>query len=237
MEMEFLSAAQLKKEFKVEASFYQINVGNKMYQCRNHAVILRNGYTRENQPDAVFVMANPGSCSPSNKSYVAPVVQGTITNIEYVSVKDDPTQWQLMRLMKLMDWNVLSIINISDLCTGKMDKFGEKLNELEGYNYKSHSIFSEDRNEEREKLLSDTNPKLILAWGGNSIIRELACYALTKLPEKRLVYGLPGTKKWEFRHPFPMIKDKCKAWLKDMVEQLNNSDSKSQIAATKDYNK
>ncbi|MDQ0257840.1 hypothetical protein J2S74_005303 [Evansella vedderi] len=235
--MEFLSAAILKKEFKVEASFYQIKVGNKKYQCRNNAVIMRHDFSRDDQPDAVIVMANPGSCSPSENSYVAPVVQGTITNIEYVSVADDQTQQQLMRLMKLMDWNVISIINLSDLCTGKMDKFGEVLNELEGYNFKSHSIFSEDRNEEREKLFNDTNSKLILAWGGNSIIRELACYALTKLPEERLVYGLPGTSKWEFRHPFPRIKSRCEAWLKDMVEQLKDSDSKSQIAATKDCNK
>ncbi|MBU9711569.1 DUF1643 domain-containing protein [Evansella tamaricis] len=234
--MEFLSAAKLKKEFKVEASFYQIKVGNKKYQCRNNAVIMRHDFLRDDQPDAVIVMANPGSCSPSDKSYEAPVVQGTIKNVDYVSVEDDQTQRQLMRLMKLMDWNVLSIINLSDLCSGNMKDFRNKLNELEGYNFKGHSIFSEDRNEEREKLF-DTNSKLILAWGGNSIIRKLACDALAKLPKAKLIVGLPGRSKWSFRHPFPMIKEKCKAWLKDMLDQLNTSDSKTQIAATKECNK
>jgi hypothetical protein len=235
--MEFLSAAQLKKEFRVEASFYQIIVGNNMYQCRKHAVIIRKGYSMENHPDAVIVMANPGSCSPSDKSYEAPVVQGTIKNVKYVSVDDDQTQQQLMRLMKLMNWNFISIINLSDLCAGNMADFGKKLNEIESYHYVNHSIFAEDRKEEREEIFKCIDSKLILAWGGNSKIRKLACDTLAKLPKERFIFGLPGTKKWSYRHPFPMIQAKCKAWLKDMVEQLNDSDSKSQIAATKEGNK
>lgn len=232
--MEFLSAGQLKKEFKVEASFYQVKVGNNLYLCRNHAVILRNGYTRDTQPDAVIMMANPGSCSPSDKSYVVPIVQGTIKKVEYVSVEDDPTQRQLMRLMKLMDWNVLSIINLSDLCAGNMTDFGKKLNELERYQYNNHSIFADDRNEEKEKMIKCMDSMLILAWGGNTKITKLACGVLANLPKEKNIFGLPGTQKWSFRHPFPMIQAKCEAWLKDMVDQLNDFDSRSQTAATKE---
>jgi hypothetical protein len=234
MEMEFFSAAQLKKDFKVEASFYQIKVGNKMYQCRNHAVIMRNEYSLENQPDAIIVMANPGSCSPSDKSYEAPVVQGNIKNVKYVPVDHDQTQQQLMRLMVLMDWNVISIINVSDLCTGKMTDFAKKLNEVESYQYVNHSIFSEDRTEEREETFKYKDSKLILAWGVNTNIKKLACDAISKLPKERFIFGLHGKNKWSYRHPFPMLKSKCKEWLKDMVEQLNNFDSKSQISASKD---
>lgn len=208
-----------------------------MYQCRNHAVILRNGYRMENQPDAVIIMANPGSCSPSDKSYIAPVVQGTIKNLNYVSVEDDQTQRQLMRLMKLMEWNVLSIINLSDLCSGNMEDFGKKLTEVERMNYKNHSIFAGDRLEEMRRLLEPKETKLILAWGSNPIIRKLACNARTNLPKERYIVGLPGSEKWSFRHPFPMIKDKCKVWLEDMVDLLNKTDSTSQIAAMKDCNK
>ncbi|MDQ0257829.1 hypothetical protein J2S74_005292 [Evansella vedderi] len=100
-----------------------------------------------------------------------------------------------------------------------------------------HSIFADDRNEEREKTFKCMDSMLILAWGGNSKIRKLANDALARLPKERKIFGLPGTKKWSFRHPFPMLQAKCEVWLKDMVEQLNNSDSKSQITATKECNK
>lgn len=229
--MEFLTAAQLKKEFNVEANFYRINVGNQMYLCRRHAVILRDGYTRESQPDAVIIMANPGSCSPSDKSYVAPVVQGTSKKVEYVSVEDDQTQRQLMRLMKLMDWNVLSILNLSDLCAGNMTDFGKKLDEVEGYHYFEHSIFANDRDEEREKFLKCGDSKLVLAWGGNSKIRKLAKHAIAKLPKERY-FGLPGPKKWSFRHPFPMLQERCEAWLKDMSEHMK--DTKNSKQATRE---
>ncbi|RKL68067.1 hypothetical protein CR203_06105 [Salipaludibacillus neizhouensis] len=60
--MEFWSAEQLKEDFEIVVSFYQTEIGNNMYSCRNHAVIRRKGHANQEQPDAVVVMANPGSC-------------------------------------------------------------------------------------------------------------------------------------------------------------------------------
>ncbi|MBT2698524.1 hypothetical protein J7E79_14005 [Bacillus sp. ISL-40] len=61
MIIEFCPMKQLQKDFDVIASFYQIELGNKIYQCRNHALIFRKGNFIQNEPDAVIVMANPGS--------------------------------------------------------------------------------------------------------------------------------------------------------------------------------
>ncbi|ADU29411.1 DUF1643 domain-containing protein [Evansella cellulosilytica] len=223
---EFLAADQLRKEFQVEASFYQTNIGKKKYQCRNHAVIMRKGFTRNDQADAVILMANPGSCSPSDRSYEFPTVQGIVKSIPYISVNDDPTQRQLMRLMKLLDWNVISIVNLSDFCSGSMKKFGENLKQAEKYNFDNHTIFAEDRVKELELLLSGPKTKLILAWGKNTNIRKLANKVLCNLPVEKILYGLRyKSPKWGFRHPYPMIPDKCKAWLEDMDEQLNDTDT------------
>ncbi|WP_075980800.1 hypothetical protein [Bacillus massilinigeriensis] len=151
--MIFYPVEQLREEFEVSASFYQIKVNNKSYQCRNHALIKRKGIDNH-QPDAVIIMANPGSCSPKNTDIELPIMKQHPLNSHYVDVKIDPTQYQLMRLMKMMKWNMISIINLSDLCSGNMSDFKKKNLEVEQNKYYSHSIFSKDRIEELEKMLA-----------------------------------------------------------------------------------
>ncbi len=146
--MDFWTAEELKKEFSVVASFYQKEINNKMYLFRNHALIIRKGFAAQEHPDAVIVMANPGSCSPKDHSYNPPIIQNEVGCLPYVEVTEDPTQRQLMRLMKLMNWNVISICNLSDLCSGNMDDFAEKLSQIEN-SFKNHTIFSDARATER----------------------------------------------------------------------------------------
>jgi hypothetical protein len=226
--MEFWLASQLREEFDVIASFYQIEVGGEFLKCRNHAVIFRKGYANQKFPDAVVCMANPGSCCPSDSSYKLPVVEADFNKLPYISVEVDPTQWQLMRLMKVMNWNVISIVNLSDLCSGNMVDFGEKLNLVEQYSYKKHSIFDESRFREREAFLNRNfkNTKVILAWGQNSIIRKLASDLLNKFEkEEQCFFGLPySTPNSGFEHPFPMLKDRCIKWLEKMSQHLNECD-------------
>jgi hypothetical protein len=226
--MEFWSAEQLREEFDVIASFYQIRVGSKLYQCRSHAVIFRKGYNNQEFPDAIVCMANPGSCSPRDKSYQLPIIQDNFINVPYVVVDDDPTQRQLMRLMKMMNWNVISIINLSDLCAGNMDDFKEKHRLVEEYSYKKHSIFDDSRFKDRESLLDCfyKQSNVILAWGKDSSIRKLASNVLKKLPKERpCFFGLPySSPEWEYRHPNPILQEKCIKWLKEMSLQLNKSE-------------
>lgn len=233
MKMEFWSAEQLRKEFDVLASFYQIKLGTRMYHCRSHAVIIRKGSANQEHPDALIVMANPGSCRPKDPSSQPPIIQDEFRNVPYVVVEDDPTQRQWMRLMKIMNWNVISIINLSDLCAGNMKEFGEKLSRVKQHSYKEHSIFSEARATERELLLKGSHSKIILAWGKDKLIRKLACEACKKLKKEIHIYGLRYTNpSWGFRHPFPMVKQRCIEWLEEMYLQLNNFDNQSEIAST-----
>ncbi|HWO77804.1 MAG TPA: DUF1643 domain-containing protein [Bacillus sp. (in: firmicutes)] len=221
------SSDQLIQDFNVIARFYQIRLNNKLYLCRNHALIIRRGVTNIDKSDAVIVMANPGSCSPSDPEYDAPVVHHNLINVPFVTVKADPTQFQLMRLMKIMNWNVVSIINLSDICTGKMKDFCAKLKEVENQNYKSHSIFSKNRDNERELFLKRSN-KIILAWGKNKYIRTLAIDALKKVNTgEQKIFGLQYPDSgWGYRHPYPMLKEKCNQWLMEMSEQLGFIDKR-----------
>lgn len=137
--------------------------------------------------------------------------------------------------MEMKNWNVISIINLSDLCSEKMEDIGEKLNLAEKYSCKNHSIFSEARVTERDALLQGTHSKMILAWGKHASISELACNALKKLPEEQQIFGLQYQRYYlGFRHSNPMIKDRCIEWLEDMYQQLENREYQSGIAATKE---
>lgn len=226
MELENWSANLLKKDFEVTASFYQIKAGDFYFRCRNHAVIRRKGYNSQKQPDALIVMANPGSCKPSEPTYEAPLYQDDLTKIPYVPVNIDPTQYQLMRLMKLMDWNEISIINLSDLCAGNMDGFKKRLKWVHHQRISYHSIFSKKRTKERMQLLSKSR-RIILAWGKNTSINKLASYALKKIPNENL-YGLKfPDMEWAYRHPNPMLATACIAWLEDMKKHLTQVDTQN----------
>jgi len=219
------SSEELKGEFDVIASFYQLKLGDKTYQCRNHALIIRKGYANQKSPEFVLVMANPGSCCPQDPTYQPPVVHGNPSNVPYVQAKHDQTMQQLMKLMQMKNWNIISIGNLSDLCAGNMKDFGEKLNQIGQFEYKDHSIFSDSRAIER-KLVLNKDSKIIIAWGKNKIIRKLASEALCKLPKEKQILGLRYTNpSWGYRHPYPMIPSRCKEWLEDMCNQINGFDS------------
>lgn len=230
------SVADLKNTFDVLASFYQIELGNNKYLCRNHAVIFRKGFANQTFPDAVIVMANPGSCSPNDPTSQPPIIDGIPMNLPYVAVRVDPTQRQLMKLMNMMNWNVVSIINLSDLCAGNMTDFSEKLGQVELHSFKNHTVFSEARKGERETILHSTDSKIILAWGKHSSIKTLACESLKiiskVLQKEQQILGLPYLEpKCGYRHPNPMLKQKCEEWLKKMSQQLIKYDSETEIAS------
>jgi hypothetical protein len=233
------SIADLRNIFDAIASFYQIELGNKKYLCRNHAVIFRKGFANQTSPDAVIVMANPGSCNPNDSTYQPPIIDDIPMNLPYVVVKVDPTQRQLMKLMIMMNWNVVSIINLSDLCAGNMADFSGKLRQVGLHSFKNHTIFSEARKRERETMLPSTDSKIILAWGKHRSIKTLACESLKILSKELLkekhILGFPYLEThWGYRHPYPMLKDRCEEWLGKMYQQLNKSDSETEIASTID---
>lgn len=147
--MQFWSAKELRKEFYVQASFYKIEVANEIYQCRNQALILRKNNEHQEKHDALVIMANPGLCNPKKTDPELPLIKGKIENLQLVDSNDDSTQRQLMRLMKIMNWNVVSIVNLSDICAGNLIEFNKIISKLKIYRFENHTLFCPERVDEK----------------------------------------------------------------------------------------
>ncbi|MFE7062037.1 hypothetical protein ACFVAD_07780 [Sutcliffiella sp. NPDC057660] len=176
--MELLNSKELLKEFEVKASFYKLQVGKACVNCRNQARLLRKGMALDSVIDAVFILVNPGACSAKDQTYDIPVLDPTKETIPFVKAKSDQTQWQLMRLMKLRQWNHTVIINLSDICSGNINVFLDSLKLFQSNNNEDHSILSERRKNELTNLLIQNKGPIIAGWGSNSGVRKIAEKAL-----------------------------------------------------------
>lgn len=215
--MTFIPASELKKQFEVYGEFYEYSVGNQSFKMRGQARILRKELELADvwKVDCIVIMVNPGSCTPKDSAYIYPPHH---EKGKFVKANTDPTQYQLMRLMKRMDYDRLDILNLSDICAGNFTEFQRQFNQLETLGIDSHSIFSIEREEELARLTRHDVP-IILGWGTNSGLRNMAITALKALKGKML-YGLEYDTEPYYRHPNPMLQTRCIAWLNDMEEQL-----------------
>ncbi|WP_428911989.1 hypothetical protein [Niallia sp. Krafla_26] len=144
--MEFINAERLKAEFEVEGSFYTVAMGGKVFECRNYAQVYRKGRKNQDYYDAVFVLVNPGLCTPNQSTYQIPQISaGESPPLRYILSKTDNTQYQVMRLMQLKHWNKVLLLNLSDIRAGNLIEFKEKLLEASRVGFNCHSIFSSSR--------------------------------------------------------------------------------------------
>ena len=111
--MELVKKKKLLKEFEVEASFYNVKLGDAVFECRNQARIKRIGITTENY-DAIFILCNPGSCEPIMKAAKFTDLDPRMEEAPFIRANSDQTQEQIMRLMKINQWNQVNILNLWD---------------------------------------------------------------------------------------------------------------------------
>src|SRR5690606_1349430 len=116
------------------------------------------------------------SCKPVDDSYVSPLYKDDLFAIPFVSAREDPTQYQLMRLMERMQWNMVYIINLSDLRAGNIGEYRRMRETLSRAKCGEHSIFSERRRDSISRLVSNRT-RMIAAWGKKDFIREDAISA------------------------------------------------------------
>ncbi|MBZ5201988.1 DUF1643 domain-containing protein [Planomicrobium chinense] len=214
--MSLVSVDNLRKTFEVNAKFYYASVNGESFLMRREARITRKNVVQE-KSDAVVVMINPGSCKPSIK-----LNETTSNQMEFVPADSDQTQEQLMNLMIRKNWNVLVILNLSDICEGNLDRFKsiEKKFTAAGV---PHSIFQDVNALERDMLLSATE-HLIFAWGSSLTAKRLAkefmLYdkGVASTDYKHMVAWIHYEKLFP-RHPRPaLIADRI-TWL-DVMESL-----------------
>ena len=166
--MELVSKNELLNEFEVEASFYNVKIGDQTFECRNQAKVKRKS-VKTDLFDAIFVLVNPGSCNALDKNYVITENDPRTDNIPFVKAESDSTQWQIMRLMKLKEWDQVNIINLSDLCTGSLKIFQSKLETADSLSFHHHSIFLDERQKELKKILDANKGPVILGLGSRKI--------------------------------------------------------------------
>ncbi|CAM3975093.1 hypothetical protein [Mesobacillus zeae] len=206
--------------YEVEGAFYQYTNKGKSYLCRRLAVIQAKESTYQEHYDALFIMVNPGSCQPLDSSYNVPVIQTLSDSVPLVKAKSDPTQRQLMRVMAEQKWNKTAIFNLSDLCEGNLSKFSELMKSCR-HSFPHHSIFSDERAKELQNLFLQNRGPVIVAWGTNSCISDLAKKALFTLQMNDIEYmGKPYANYPYYYHANPHLQSMKQEWLEYMSEQL-----------------
>ncbi|MDN3015853.1 hypothetical protein PH210_06480 [Paenibacillus sp. BSR1-1] len=204
--MEYVYAETLKNEFKVLASFYTEQVRGEEFHCRNIAFVMQKGKQNIKRPDAFIILMNPGTSAPKGKKSTSPYLYlEAPSKLPLVEAKPDPTQYQIMRLMRLKGWNCVGILNLSDIRAGNSDDFKILLEKAELTGFHSHSIFSSTRVNELVSIINCSNGPIITAWGTNELLEPLANRALSILPSSRLK-GLEHINKPFYYHINPILK-------------------------------
>lgn len=225
--MDFIPAKELKNDFVVLGNFYDLKIKpDQIIPCRNVLEI----YTKEyydtlghkgslffGKADALFIMMNPGSSKPQQEGFITPVLSENdlrrlLLKQKIVTAKPDITQYQLMRLMKRLDYQHVRVLNLSDVRQAKSSEFIKQVYQLDNY---IHSIFSPERSIELRCAMRNlkTNAPIVCAWGTNEKLRKLSMSCIKNLPADRIkgICHSDGL----YRHPLPSL-------VKDQIEWLNN---------------
>lgn len=212
--MLFTPAEVLRESFEVYGKFYKHDIGGCSLKMRRQAKIIRKDADAEHV-DCIVIMINPGSRTPS-ETYVYPSdpEQG-----EFVKIKDDQTQHQMMRLMERVGYNRLDIINLSDICESNLTNFFHLMKDFQTNGSNAHSIFSKQRADEVKEIIGHDIP-IILGWGTGAAIKGLAEKALTFLGDRRNIYGVKHAQHPYYYHPKPPVIKNRIQWLERMEAQL-----------------
>ncbi|MBC8059341.1 MAG: DUF1643 domain-containing protein [Clostridiaceae bacterium] len=234
--MEFIKKSQLEKEYIAFGRFYILKYDNgEKKDCRSILEIFeRNSCDNlkdTNKIDAVFIMMNPGSGKPM-KVYkqqcksINQVKTGELDKIQLVETDPDDTQYQVMRVMRIMEWKYVRVINLSDYRNPQSESFYPMIKESMPYDSEFiHSIFSKERNQEINNIFkAEDKFKLIAAWGVNTKLNKLIKLTL----ENNNLIGRVGNNKATYKrkkqfyyyHPLPKNLLKQPLWLKEIIERL-----------------
>ncbi len=224
--MEFIYADELKKKFDVTGYFYELDLNNIIFKCRNRLDIKSKEYIESTAPDIIVVMMNPGSSKPKNTDYIEH--RCSVSNIdsligqEMVETKPDNTQYQIMRVMLEKGWNYATVINLSDLRNGNSGEFSKVFDTM-SINNLSHpdSLFSDLREQELDFLLNNYESDIILiGWGNLKNQEEFMKKAFSKLKEYNLVGVKSDNCEYCYSHPSPQKQEQKVQWLRNIIELL-----------------
>lgn len=230
--MEFIYAKELKKEYVVYASFYQLEYDDgRKIACRNILEIFnRETYkdlSKRNKLDAIFIMMNSGRSKAKKKNYQAPsvkeadIIKHQQIAINLLETKPDNTQYQLMRIMKEKDWKHIKVLNLSDYRQAKSNEFYKDIEDLkQNDRYCIHSIFSKKRTKELSKYFNCREAKIIAAWGIDEALDELIIQAIScNKISKRIGVNI-NKDQLHYSHAGPQKLTYKVKWLESILKQV-----------------
>lgn len=212
-----MGQTELERYFDVTGRFYAIEGKVSRYLCRDLLEIRRRRPAGVLECDAVFIMMNPGSSEPMVEVDTLALRQAAM-----VATKPDTTQYQLMRLMGVLGWHWVKVLNLSDLRERSSEVFYQRFKEFENLEeHEGHSIFSTTREADLAAgLCRKSGAPVVLAWGVNPALRGLAQSALQALNRTVVLGLLHGNGEWAYRHPLPRTSAAQRQWRHDALELL-----------------
>jgi len=233
----FIPAEKLKQQYFCLGHFYRLVLENgREFPCRSVLEILKTEKypirlreeIADSHSDALIIMMNPGSSralSPTHED--REVAAGAIRTMELaqplVPTVPDTTQYQVMRLMIVQNWDHVRVVNLSDLRNPNSVNFlqtASRIKEMPGGSV--HSLFSAGRRKERDLRLSMNRGPVIAGWGQNPRLTELAKRCVHSIENGRIVgvqkYGYP----FRFAHPSPRNHSLKLQWLTDINSLLSD---------------
>lgn len=225
MNVIFIPAADLKRQYTVHGHFYSLEVPNTQpMNCRSVLEIRSKDISGAPEADAIFIMMNPGSSRPRDPiSDDFECLNIADKSPELVPTVPDVTQYQVMRVMHYSAWQRVRVINLSDLREPNSDAFAKRYKHLEAEaNIKSHSIFSQERSTElNAHLYRKAKAPIICAWGVSDTLKPLIVRAMAAIPPENTLVGLekPGEPS-KFFHPLPTLQAQKDKWVIDILKLL-----------------
>ena len=232
--MDFIYAAELKKQFTCYGHFYELVLMNgERAKCRSVLEIVDTSIPQDDpsaislmKPDVVVIMMNPGSSHPKDDNHVD-------GEIEYPQAEDafekqlvltqpDNTQYQVMRVAVSKGWKHIRVLNLSDLRDPKSGSFLQKtevLTEIIGGHV--DSIFSEERQGECAHALSrKSRTPIVLGWGQDLGLLPLVKQCLSRIDGERTSTVPSDVHPLLNAHPSPMLQKKKLLWLETILRNL-----------------
>jgi hypothetical protein len=227
----FLKAEQLKKQYVVYGSFYQLKISSIIIlPCRNRLEIFDRSAEiqslRSDCPDALAIMMNPGSSAPLETASQLPeysskdLQQTAAIPVKWVLAKPDITQYQIMRVMQAKGWRYTRVLNLSDIREPKSKVFQVLLEHLQSTEpLQLHSIFCKSRSQELQNALElkDAAP-VILAWGADRFLIELANLCFNSADIKNAKGIACDKNRLLYSHASPTLQQHKERWLENILK-------------------
>lgn len=234
--MNFLYAAELKKQFTCYGHFYELALMNgETVQCRSVLEIVDQSIPQDSPsalagmiPDVVVIMMNPGSSRPKVEGHVDDVLtypgSGNPMMKRLVLTQPDNTQYQVMRVAVSKGWNHIRVLNLSDLRDPKSGSFLQRVDGLAGImDGHVHSMFCDERLEEcHRSLVRKTPTPLVLGWGQDPGLLPLVEQCLKRIEGKPTATVPSAVHPLLNAHPSPMMQKKKLEWLETIIQKLES---------------